>query len=372
LSASHAKALKYLVASAVAGLLPDDVSVIDGVGGLIGSGEAPESNPGGDDKAERLRLQVERLLEARVGYGNAVVEVSVETNTDQESIVERRFDPDNRVAISTDTEERSTSANDSGGGSVTVASNLPDGEGGSDRSSSSTNSETRERINFEVSETQRELIRAPGALKRLTVAVLVNGSRVTGEDGTESFAPRSEEELAALRELVASAVGFDEARGDVITLKSMEFEPLAAQGTVGAPSLLEQINLDVMSLVQMAVLAIVALVLGLFVVKPVLATANAPAATDGLALPPVEPETEGALTGEIQDGTDPVPDLALAGGTDDLAALPDLPDLPGLPELPGMAGADDPVARLRQVIADRQDETVELLRSWMEDEEEAA
>ncbi|MFK7881541.1 flagellar basal-body MS-ring/collar protein FliF [Roseobacter sp.] len=370
LSVPQAKALKYLVASAVAGMLPEDVSVIDGTGGLISSGDELATNPAGDDKADAMRARIERLLEARVGYGNAVVEVSVETNTDRESIVERRFDPENRVAISTDTEERSTSANDSGGGDVTVASNLPDGDGAGDRSSSSTNSETRERINFEVSETQRELVRAPGALKRITVAVLVNGTTAVDAEGVETFSPRSEEEMSALRELVASAVGFDEERGDVITLKSMEFEPIVMEGTVGAPSLLDQINLDVMSLVQLAVLALVALVLGLFVVKPVLATANTPAP----ALPPPgtgqsDTNDDKVLTGEIQDDADPMPDMAMAGG-----GLGDLPDLPGLPDLGGMGGmgAEDPVGRLRQLISDREDETVELLRSWMEDEEEAA
>jgi flagellar M-ring protein FliF len=61
------------------------------------------------DRAEELKRNVERILEARVGAGNAIVEVSVETVTDRESIFERSFDPDNRVAISSDTEERSTS-----------------------------------------------------------------------------------------------------------------------------------------------------------------------------------------------------------------------------------------------------------------------
>ncbi|MFV2038041.1 MAG: flagellar M-ring protein FliF C-terminal domain-containing protein, partial [Paracoccaceae bacterium] len=136
---SQANALKYLISSAVAGMSPEDVSVIDGRNGVVGSGDdAAGGGTSGGDRATMLRRNVERLLEARVGVGNAVVEVNVETTTESESITERTFDPDTRVAISIDTEERSTNANDSrgGGGAVTVASNLPAGAaGGGDNSS---------------------------------------------------------------------------------------------------------------------------------------------------------------------------------------------------------------------------------------------
>ena len=68
---------------------------------------------------------------------------------------------------------------------------------------------------------------SPGAIRRLTVAVLVDGVRSTDANGVVQWTPRPEEELVALRELVASAVGFDEQRGDVITLRSLQFEPVA-------------------------------------------------------------------------------------------------------------------------------------------------
>ena len=81
ISAAQAKAVRYLVASAIAGLSPDDVAVIDANGNLIGSAEETAPAVGGDDKAQMLRERVERLLEARVGFGNAIVEVSVDTVT---------------------------------------------------------------------------------------------------------------------------------------------------------------------------------------------------------------------------------------------------------------------------------------------------
>lgn len=348
---AHAKALKFLVASAISGMSPDDVSVIDGEGGLVATGDEM-SGPAAEDRAESLRRNVERLLEARVGYGNAVVEVAVETVTEREAITERRFDPDNRVAISTDTEERTTSATDSGSSAVTVASNLPTGDaGGTAGSSQSQNSETRERTNFEVSETTREVLKAPGAIKRLTVAVLVDGMAVVDASGAATTEPRSDAELAALHDLVAAAVGYDAERGDVITLKSMGFEPVVPVDAAADGSFLAK--LDIMSIVQLAVLAFVSLALGLFVVRPILTSRGArtpelaPPAARGL--PPAGSEP---LNGEIDDG-DYVP-----------ANLSVISDRGGNPD------EADPVARLRKMISERQDETVEILRGWMEDSEE--
>ena len=256
LAPAHARAFKFLVASAVAGLDPKDVAVIDGNGGLIASGDEAAPVGGGDDKAQTMREQVLRLLEARLGHGNAVVEVAVETVTETEAIRERRFDPEGRVAISTDTEERTNTAQDSGGGDVTVASNLPDGDGAGG-SSNSQNSETRERVNYEVSETEREIVRAPGAVKRISVAVLVNGATTTAENGESVTEPLPEQDLADLRELVASAVGLNEERGDTLTIKSMPFTPIGTDGSAPTQSALGSLGLDIMSLVQMAIVGVI-------------------------------------------------------------------------------------------------------------------
>lgn len=365
LSGSQARALKYLVASAVAGLTPDDVAIIDGQGGLISAAEDSAPNAGVDDRAETLRDRVQRLLEARVGFGNAVVEVSVDTVTETESFRERRFDPQGRVAISTDTEENTNSATGGAGGDVTVASNLPNGDAGSGDTSSSQNSQTRERVNYEVSETERQVTRAPGSIKRLSVAVLVNGLTQVNDGGETQFQPRTEEELASFRELVSSAVGFDETRGDVITIKSMQFEPLTVPGTAATAGFMDKIHLDIMSIIQMAVLAIVALILGLFVVRPIL---GKPAPVGMAELPPPPRPDAGdtsPLNGEIDDGNFDLPEMSVIS---DLPALGDsaMGDF-------GMGSvSSDPVDRLRNLISERQDETVEILRNWLEDSEENA
>lgn len=374
-SSEQAKAFRYLVASAVAGLAPEEVSVIDGRNGVVVSGD--EGETGGttsSDRAEELRKNVERLLEARVGAGKAVVEVSVETMTDQESIVERRFDPDSRVAISSETEERTNTSQDSGNGSVTVASNLPNGDGAGGSDSSSNNSETRERVNYEVSETRREVQRGPGAIKRLTVAVLVDGITTVDPDTQEAtWEPRSDQELEALQALVASAIGYDEARGDQITLRTMEFQPVVVEGTEVQSSLISSVSLDLMQIIQLAVLAVVTLVLGLFVLRPLL---SAPAT----ALPAPAPEGNAQAAAENMPATIPIPDLPqptapaldgeISNGGFELPTMGVVSDFDLGDDEIGISS--DPVKRLKQMIEDRQDETVEILRSWMEDSEENA
>lgn len=362
----QANALRHLVAAAVPSMLPGDVAVIDSVSGLIASDDATTSPSAmGDVRAAELRANVERLLSARVGAGKAVVEVSVDVVTESEQISERKVDPQGRVAISTETNS-STGSETAAGTDVTVASNLPEGQDGAGGAGTSESSEQRERVNYEISETTRDVVRAPGAIRKISVAVLVDGTQTLAEDGTVTFAPRPDEELAVLRELVASAVGLDEARGDVLTLKSLAFQPPADAGTLATASLMAGIN--VMTLIQTAVLAVVALVLGLFVIRPMLAgrfgaqpSQMLPAPDAGaLALPGLSslgPEFAGAdggvLTGEI-DGFGDLPMVNLDNF--------DMGD--------GSNTPDDPVARLRRLIEERQAESVEILRGWMEQSEE--
>ena len=115
---------------------------------------------------------------------------------------------------------------------MTVASNLPDGdvEGGGDSSTRRT-SRTRERANFEMSETVRETVLPPGEVKRITVAVMVDGVRSVGDDGSPIWTPRPQQELDAMRALIESAIGYSEERGDQVTIESLEFSTIGSEGS---------------------------------------------------------------------------------------------------------------------------------------------
>ena len=363
ISSANAKALKFLVSSAVAGMAATDVSIIDSRNGVVVLDDSDTASTGAgsaSDRAAELKKNLERLLAARVGQGNVIVEVFLETSTESEAITETTFDPDSRVAISSETEERTTNSTNSRGGSVTVASNLPTGDGaGGDNTSSSLDSETIERTNYEVSETAREVLRVPGAIKRLSIAVLVDGVLATDPaTNTETWTPRSDAEMADLRDLVASAAGIDEARGDTLTLKTLQFQHIESDGELVTPSLLQKLNIDVMRLIQLAVLGIVSLVLGLSVLRPIFTGTPVPALPAPALAPelPALPPIDNALTGKIDETAGLPPGLApLEMNAPMQFATPDIE-----------TGSSDPVDRLRALINDRQDESVEILRSWID------
>lgn len=339
-SQTEARALRHLIAAAVPDLLPEGVEVIDSASGLVPLQEAGASAASADQRAATIRDNIERLLAARVGAGNAVVQVAIELETRSEQVTERVIDPQGRVAVSTDSTSKS-GTNSGSGGPVTIASNLPEGAGGS--GSKSDTSETTERVSYEVSETQRAVTRAAGDIRRMTVAVLVDGTRSTDDAGNGTWQPRSDEELAALGELVSAASGINTERGDVLTVKTLEFSPPSEDGTLAAaPAGLLSGSLDLLSMVELGLLALVAIILGLFVLRPALMAGNVPAP---LALPPNGMDSFGDTDFDMPRIENNVIDITLDAEV-------------------------DPVARLRRLIDERQAETVEILRGWMEAEPE--
>jgi len=336
LSQRKAEAIRFLVASAVADLRPEDVAVIDTANGVMAlDGDGTGTDPMSNEREAQLKASLERLLVARVGEGRALVEVHVDADLDSQTITERVIDPNSRVAISTDVEERTEESSGTDGGAVTVASNLPagDAEGGGGTSTSAI-SETRERQNFEISETRRERIIRPGQVRRISVAVMVDGISTTGPDGTRNWAPRPEEEMAALRELVESAIGFDPARGDRVTLQTLEFPAPPAEGTQGEASALAGLSGGILRLIQTAVLGLVALLLGLFVIRPL------------LARPPALPAPD-ALEGEFE--------LVPAEGAVSEEGPSEAEQL-----------EQHKIRNLRSVIETRSEESADVLRRWIE------
>lgn len=331
LSTAQVRALQFLVASAVPALLPANVTVIDDRAGILSEDDTDGRSTAASTKAVTLRERAERLLMARVGPGNAVVEVSVETVDALETINERLFEPDSRVAISTEVTE-SSNASSGQRQAVTVASNLPDGDAATPSESKEESSETRTRTNYEISQTERQIVRQPGAIERLTVAVLVNDLPEVSATGELTYQPRDPQEIASLSELVGAAVGIDPSRGDVLTIRSMPFEPLVPLGTSASVGE-NAAPFDLTRLIQTAVLASVALILGLFVIRPLFA---AKAATTQATPPDPQAQT-----------------LEMARSAAMLAAP--------TPEEP-----EDPVERMRKAIAAREEDSIQLLQDWIE------
>jgi flagellar M-ring protein FliF len=298
------------------------------------------------DRAETLRANVQRMLEARVGPGKAIVEVNVDAAMDSETITERVVDPDSRVAISSDTEESQENAQ-GGASGVTVASNLPDGDvNGSGNESTRNSSQTRDRQNFEISETRRERVILPGQVRRISVAVMVDGETAAGADGKPQWAPRPPEELETLRGLVQSAVGFDAERGDTVTIESLQFTALPEQGSLVEREGSGWLAANGARLAQIGVLGAIVLALILFVLRPMAGGRSTPLLAELTCPRDIPPETLRALGGsEAARGLE-------AG---------EILDLP-----PAQLTKID---RLREVIASRSEDSAAVLRAWIESPE---
>jgi len=384
LGPGHAQALRYLVASSVPGLLPENVTVVDADNGqVLGANEQVSPMADAAARAEDYRRNIERLLAARVGEGNAVVQVNVELTTARETILERRIDPESRVVIATETEQRDTSATDDMAGAVTVASNLPEGDAeASDGQSRSQNSESHERVTFDMSELQREVEHGPGDIRRISVAVLLNGVPITTADGLQTVEPRPEAEIEALRSLVETAIGFDPARGDAVTIDSMAFDQSVAPD-MAESGLADRISFDLGRVIQTLVLAAAALFIAFGLLRPLLNSAPSDAEPQGLTIAPPEhfpglptaPDSLADMPMDNDAASGHPPNLLPAGPLSSQIADAN----PGLPGPAAMNQVDfefeesgelDPVERLRQLIEEREEETVEILRSWMEEDDE--
>lgn len=274
------RAVQHLVAAAVDGLAPDHVSIVDETGRLLASGsDAGEDGVMSAALQERevgiesrLRNQVEEILNSIVGPGRARVRVAADLDHNKITKTTETFDPEGQVVRSTQTKEEASSSVD-GQDQVTVGNQLPNAQqnnnqGQGDRDDSSS---TEEIVNYEISKaTQTEIVEA-GAVKRLSVAVLVDGTYAPNEDGDVVYTPRSQETLDRIALLVRSAVGFDEGRGDVVEVVNLQFAlPPPADLTGEEPGLFEFTRSDIMRFAELGVLLLISVLLLFFVVRPLL------------------------------------------------------------------------------------------------------
>lgn len=237
LSLAQASAIRLLVAGAVPGLSQDSVTVLDSAGIVIASDSAEAMMSGrlSEMKATReqgLQRAVTELLEPLVGRGKVRVVATVDLESAREVSREEKFDPMSQVERSKQLQnDQETSDESKPRDPVSVGQNLPNqnapqGDGTAKTSSSTTrNGQT---TNYEISSIRSERIREPGDVRRMTVAVLVDGIK----DASGAFQPRPEEELARFSELVQAGVGFDAKRGDRVTVEAMQFLAGEPQGVV--------------------------------------------------------------------------------------------------------------------------------------------
>lgn len=318
LSSGEVRAIQHLVASAVEGMLPNEVSIIDDSGELLAAGNDGNSSALATSDIQeratsienRLRSRVEELLNNVVGPGHARVEVTANLETNRVSTTSESYDPNGQVVRSTQTRDvASNSTSSTNGGPVSVSTQLPGNQSKASTGPSDKSSTTEQTTNYEISKTTQTQVQEPGSIKRLSVAVVVDGTYKQDAKGNSTYTPRPQKDLDQIKALVSSAVGFDPKRGDQIQVVNMQFaaRPDLSGGT-SAPGLFDFTRDDLFSAAQMGVTLLIAIALIFFVLRPLLKKALTPE-TEPLALPQTAelaaPQTAAAGAGHAP-GAEPV------------------------------------------------------------------
>jgi len=377
LNNEQVQAIQHLIAAAVPSMDPQKISVLDDRGQLLarGNGDSTSAAAGTADEMRvgfenRMRQAIIELLERTVGLNRVRAEINAEIDYDR--VVENAeiFDPDSQVARSTQTvQENENSSENDDQDTVTVQNNLPETEAtaaGTGTSAASQVSRTEETVNFEITKTIRNRVKESGQIKRLSVAVLVDGKYIENDDGDKVWQPRAADELAQLETLVKSAVGFNEQRGDSVEIVNMQFVKLEPLEFDDGSLFLGISKEEFMQLAEILVLAVVGLLVILLVVRPVLtrlfesmptALAGGPAGAlgdqEGVALAQLTgPEATADMAELLEEDEEEVEDESL------------LDQMIDINQVEGRVRASS-LKQIGEIVDKHPEEAIAIVRNWM-------
>ncbi|MDP2410952.1 MAG: flagellar basal-body MS-ring/collar protein FliF [Pseudolabrys sp.] len=279
LEPQQVRAIRHLVATAVNGMKPERVSVIDESGRLLADGAARDNAAtglGADERKtvfeNRLRDQVEAIVSSVVGPGRARVQLTADFDLNRITQTSDKFDPDGRVLRSSQTREEQSSSGETKSNQVSVATELPSGNKPPEPvNSGDQNRKSEEIVNYEISRTTKTEVTEAGRVNRISAAVLVDGTYTRNDRGEPVYTPRSKEDIDRIAALVRSAIGFDAKRGDQVEVVNLRFaEPNASpiNEPTGWMNYLQFTKQDIMRGAEMGVMALLGLIVLLLVVRP--------------------------------------------------------------------------------------------------------
>ena len=365
LDGGQVKAIQYLVASAVNGLKPGHISIVDASGRLLATGRGDGEQPGGMELDERnrsverrMRNEIEDIVASVVGSGRVRVRVSAEMDYSKITETTDIYDPDGQVVRSTQIREENSNATIPGGSdSVSIGNELPaanveQGTGGNQQENSS---KTEEVVNYEISRTTKTEVAEGGRIKQLSVAVLVDGIYARDAKGALNYSPRPQAQLDQITALVRTAIGFDKDRGDQVQIINLKFAKanIAAIGDGEPESFLDSMmslsKSDYFTIAELAVIVLVSLLVLLMVVRPLVTRI-------------VTPEAAPALTA---DGNE-APQLTGPEGSELTLAPPRNHTAEALESARAMGDVQaKAVEEVGETIRNNPDEAVTIVRDWI-------
>jgi flagellar M-ring protein FliF len=362
-------AVQHLVASAVAGLAPGDVAIIDERGELLAgrNGDTEDALAvAQEDRAsafeDRMRQRVENIVASVVGPGRARVQVAAEMDFNRVTETLESFDPDSRVIRSSQTVEQNSSEQGARTTSaVSVGTALPGNAQPTETDNGPTSASTRneETVNYEISKSTKTLVQDAGTVKKLSVAVVLDGSYTTDANGARNYVPRSDADMANITALVRSAVGFNETRGDQVQITNMRFaEPEATPGEDGSAEPLLGIDSAIwFKIAQVLILSVTALLVFLLVVKPMIGRLIASSRDAGSPAHGAVAIAQGA-TGTQQASA------AQLSASPPPAAIPRRESMIDVSQIEGQV-RESAVRKIGDVVQAHPEEAMAILRSWL-------
>lgn len=366
LGPQQVRAIRHLVASAVNGLKPERVSIVDETGRLLADGaesDGVDSLSGDERKVayeRRLRDQVQSIVSSVVGSGRARVQLTADFDFNRITQTQDKYDPEGRVVRSSQIrEENSASGNQQG--QVSVANELP-GAKEQQPAAGDQNRKSEEIINYEISRTTKTEVIEGGRLKRVSVAVLVDGSYGRNDKGELIYQERSKQELDRIAALVRSAIGFDQARGDqveVVNLRFAETQGLIMPEPTGLMAYLQFTKEDILRAVELGIMLILGLVVIVFVVRPLVRRIITPEQIAALtnALPGAQPA--------IAAGSAAAAATTAAGG--EQPAIQQSSETSKMIEIAQVQGSlqSQSIQKVGELADRNPQETVSIIRQWL-------
>ena len=366
LAKSQVMAIQYLVASAVPELKTNAVSIIDNNGNLIahaqenqeGAGDASTNEDMRSAYQTRLSSELKTLLESTLGVGKVRLQTNVDMDFDQVSTNTETFDPEKSAVRSsqTVTEDNQTTNPTK---TVSVENNLPENQGQQSESAAQDLSRrSEETLNYEVSKQITSQVRQSGVVRKLSVAVVVDGMYDTNDKGERTYKPRTPEELEKIATIVKSAVGYDEERGDKVEVINMQFISFTDDGLAEEVTLLDQIDVNnYVKIIETLVLSFIGLLVIFLVIRPLMQKVleSVPEITGGetsdqlLAAAGITPALEGP-TGK-----------AIAGSRQDNA---DSGDMINIDSIKGQIRTSS-IKRVGEIIEQHPEEALNIIRGWI-------
>ncbi|MGZ3344270.1 MAG: flagellar basal-body MS-ring/collar protein FliF [Caulobacteraceae bacterium] len=356
-------AVRNLIAGAVPNLKPDRVTVVDERGKLLaaagdGEGQGSAADTARNDTEERMRRTIKDLVEGVVGAGKARVQITADLDRSRVTLQEEKYDPDGQVVRSTQTVgENAKQSSQAGASGTTAVANIPGGASpvpsAGEPSNSSNSDHSEETTNYEISRTTRTEVQEPGQIKRLSVAVAVDGVTTLGPKGKAQYAARSADEMKRIDQLVRSAVGFNATRGDQVSVINVRFDHGDEEGTAsGLPAMINFDKNDTMRVAELVVLLAMAGLVVFFVVRPLLSTAGG----GGSAMPLLAGATAGGAPGTLTMA-EPQTNVTRTG-----PATPD--SRIDIAKIEGAVKVSS-VKQVSEFVDSHPEESVSILRAWL-------